>query len=106
EGGPAPDLESLVKDKILAQVPADPFDGQPFRYRVTDGKGVNWGPATEPSAAAAGQPLVSALLWSVGPDGIDNGGWSAGRAEENRSASHWRAKRFDAIYSVPAWPKR
>ena len=51
--GAAPDtLEALVPD-ILPAFPEDPFTGQPFHY---ERKGDNW------------------RLWSVGPDGKDNGG--------------------------------
>jgi hypothetical protein len=46
-------LEDLVKDKLLAAVPTDPFDGRPLRLKLMpDG----------------------ILIYSVGPDGVDNGG--------------------------------
>ena len=52
-GAPPPNLQALVPHYIKA-VPADPFGaGEPFRYR-TDG--------------------VSHTLWSIGPDGVDDGG--------------------------------
>src|SRR5262249_25662939 len=37
QGQSAPDLEALVTLKILHAVPLDPFDGRPFRYRLSDG---------------------------------------------------------------------
>jgi hypothetical protein len=45
-------LDELVADFLLF-VPIDPFDGKPIRFKKTDGK---------------------YLIYSVGPDGIDDGG--------------------------------
>jgi hypothetical protein len=45
-------LEELVP-KVLRSVPTDPFDGKPLRYRVVPG---------------------GAVVYSVGPDGTDDGG--------------------------------
>jgi hypothetical protein len=44
-------LDALVTARILPEVPRDPFDGQPLRYSRD-----------------------RAILWSVGPDGKDDGG--------------------------------
>jgi hypothetical protein len=44
--------------KYLSYVPEDPFSGQPLVYRA---QGTNW------------------LLYSVGPDGVDDGGKPVGR---------------------------
>ena len=58
EEGPVPvDLKNLIP-KHLKLLPADPFSGQPLVYRA---QGTNW------------------LLYSVGPDGVDDGGVSVGR---------------------------
>ena len=51
-------IEDLVPG-YLSKVPEDPFNGQPMIYRP---QGTNW------------------LLYSVGPDRVDNGGRSAARA--------------------------
>jgi hypothetical protein len=46
-------LEALVKTGHLKEVPADPYDGKALRWcRLKDG----------------------AVIYSVGPDGVDNGG--------------------------------
>jgi hypothetical protein len=46
-------LEALVAEKLLARVPADPYDGAPLRYvRIADG----------------------VVIYSIGPDGKDDGG--------------------------------
>ena len=59
EQGRAPaDLEQLVP-KYLQRVPVDPFSGRPMLYRA---QGTNW------------------LLYSVGEDGVDDGGKRAGRS--------------------------
>jgi hypothetical protein len=50
-------LVDLVPN-CLSTMPADPFNGQPLIYRP---EGTNW------------------LLYSVGPDGVDDGGRAAGR---------------------------
>ena len=58
ERGQAPSrLDGLVPD-YLSKVPADPFSGRPLIYHL---QGTNW------------------LLYSVGADGVDDGGKPAGR---------------------------
>ncbi len=46
-------LADLVGDYLLRRLPIDPFDGQPLRYRKDD---------------------VGVIVYSVGPDGADDGG--------------------------------
>jgi hypothetical protein len=59
EQGRAPtDLEQLVP-KYIQRVPSDPFTGRPLIYRP---QGTNW------------------LVYSVGEDGIDDGGKRVGRS--------------------------
>ncbi len=65
-GAPAK-LEELVP-KYLSHLPADPFSGLAFIYKPQQ---TNW------------------LVYSVGPDGVDDGGLSAGRL----------AKKGDILYS-------
>jgi hypothetical protein len=101
QGQPAPDLQTLVVQKILATVPLDPFDGRPFRYRLSDGRDVNWG-MTHNSGP---KPLAGGVLWSVGPDGIDNGGRNAGHWQGWSDARRWQAQQLDAVFLVPSWGK-
>jgi hypothetical protein len=63
-GQPPRELAELVSAKILPAVPLDPFRQQPLLYRSTN------------------QPW---LLYSVGPDGKDDGGapFKRGTREEN-----------------------
>jgi hypothetical protein len=63
EQGRAPSqLEQLVPSH-LRRVPLDPFSGRPLIYRIS---GTNW------------------LLYSVGPDGVDDGGRPAGRSTSSK----------------------
>ena len=57
QGHPPARLDDLVTN-YLSKVPADPFNGQPLMYRP---QSTNW------------------LLYSVGPDRVDDGGRAAGR---------------------------
>jgi hypothetical protein len=68
--GAPPRLQALVPE-YLARVPEDPFSGQPLLYRP---HGTNW------------------LLYSVGPDGVDNGG-RPGRYASSRPG--------DMVYNGP-----
>jgi hypothetical protein len=46
-------LDDLVKDGLLKEVPKDPYDGKPLRFKRTP---------------------TGVIVYSVGPDMIDNGG--------------------------------
>jgi hypothetical protein len=70
-------LTALVPD-ILAQLPRDPMDGQPLRYRPN--------------------PDGSFLLYSVGEDGRDNGGDTSPPAPQS-NAKQWQAR--DTIWPEP-----
>ena len=61
-GRPPARLDDLVTN-YLRRVPPDPFTGQPMAYRP---QGTHW------------------LLYSVGPDGVDDGGRPAGRGSPAR----------------------
>jgi hypothetical protein len=102
-GQAAPDLDVLVKEGYFGAIPLDPFDGQPFRYRLTDGKDVDWGraPAQQQVDAAGRKPVVRGVLWSVGPDGIDHGGTKHGQWALTHQASRWKAQGLDFIFIVP-----
>ncbi len=64
-GAPPRTLAELVPKYFPEGLPVDPYSGQPFHYRVSAGEDiVNIG------AVRVGQ----AVLWGVGPDGVDDGG--------------------------------
>lgn len=74
-GQAAPSLEALVP-ALLPELPDDPFAHESFRYRVSKGERIAWPRAV----AAGGMEFVrdvqagQGVLWSVGPDGSDDGG--------------------------------
>jgi hypothetical protein len=102
-GRPAERLEELVP-KYVPSVPADPFDGQPFRYRLSRGEEIRWAPS---AGSPSGRPVrvVAAgqgVLWSVGQDGRDGGGHSDQSYAPLRPPGE--GGREDAIYLVPLAP--
>jgi len=62
--GSHPESLDAIAPEFLTFVPLDPYDGQPLRYRRRDDAG--------------GSPLV----WSVGPNGVDEGGKIVGNRDE------------------------
>jgi hypothetical protein len=107
KGQPARALAELVPD-FLPAVPADPYDGRPYRYRLSEGEPIEY-----PSELVAGSSLPSpgdprwvkrfvpagqGVLWSVGLDGTDDGG--------HRFGSPGQMEHTDRIYLVPLPPKR
>jgi hypothetical protein len=78
EGRPADKLGELVP-KYLRAVPADPYDGQPFRYRLSRGETLDWPP--DDFQLGPGKtydfrkvPAGQGILWSVGDNKQDDGG--------------------------------
>jgi hypothetical protein len=79
-------LAELVPE-FKAAIPRDPVDGKPLRYRKT-------GEATF-------------TLYSIGPDGIDDGGSSESptpRPPGQRSSLPWTSRR-DLVWPTPASPE-
>jgi ABC-type transport system involved in multi-copper enzyme maturation permease subunit len=100
-GKPAETLDELVP-KYLPSLPIDPFDpeGKPLRYRLSRGEEIEWPRKNMPSGGSISPPDATpkdvapgteilvwpppppqvqipagqGILWSVGPDKIDNGG--------------------------------
>src|SRR5262249_19762008 len=70
-----------------------------FRYRLSNGREVNWG-MTDDSTP---KPFAGGVLWSVGPDGIDHGGRNAGHWQGWAGAGRWEAQQLDAVFLVPFW---
>jgi ABC-type transport system involved in multi-copper enzyme maturation permease subunit len=85
-------------DDLGPGLPDDPFSRQPFRYRVSQGERVTW-----PRRLAGGGveavrevPAGWGILWSVGPDGGDDGGVRQWDASAAGAGGH------DLIFLVPA----
>jgi hypothetical protein len=104
KGRPAENLAALVPDYLPA-VPTDPFDGAPFRYRLSAGEGVEWSPEerafSQPGAPVPTRevPAGQGILWSVGPDGSDDGGRRRGPANLAGSGE-------DLLFLVPLPPRK
>ncbi|MHB8736611.1 MAG: hypothetical protein ACYC6M_15015 [Terriglobales bacterium] len=61
-GKPAATLDVLVP-RYLPAIPTDPFDGQPFRYRLSKGERIGWpGPEPAPPGGAIPQEAAAAEL--------------------------------------------
>jgi hypothetical protein len=72
-----------LNEPFRSAIPLDPFDNQPFRYRVQRGK----------------DGRSEAVLWSVGEDEIDDGGKKPGNHEHATSPGE------DLVYPVPPTPR-
>jgi hypothetical protein len=71
-----------------------------LRYRRTDGNDVNWA-----KRDGAPPPIpIGGVIWSVGPDGIDQGGRNDGVWSTVRNPKRW-TERADVIFPVPGWSK-
>jgi hypothetical protein len=73
-GKAAATLDDLVP-AVLPELPQDPYARQSFHYRVSQGERITWR-----ELAGGGHELVrevpagQGIVWSVGPDGADDGG--------------------------------
>ena len=90
---PAERLEDLVP-AYLPALPEDPFSGKSFGYRLCKGKQME----KCPEGVQPGQ----AILWSVGPDGVDNGGIMA-REPDYYNPGYWLNQDVDLVFIVPKW---
>jgi hypothetical protein len=108
---PADAAADLVP-RYLAAVPPDPFDGRPFRYRLSRGEEIDW-PSSQQAQRRSAMPRRGSLrpafdrrfvppgqgiVWSVGEDGRDD------NAKRNgRSATHTTPGQ-DIVFLVPPPP--
>jgi hypothetical protein len=97
QGKPAARLADLVP-RFLAALPADPFSGQSFLYRVSRGERITDRHLIKEVASGQG------VLWSVGPDGNDNGGTVQDKGVPMSDVQTWADKGLDLIFLVPRWP--
>jgi hypothetical protein len=104
-GKPAPVLEAL-SPRTLLDLPHDPFNGQPFHYRISQGESIVWrSQATEDAERYRNVPPGWGIVWSVGPDRMDSGGVAQGVANSWRDV-HGSGRNFDMIFLVPSGPRR
>lgn len=108
EGKSAATLSDLVPN-YLPKLPVDPYSGQPFHYRLSTGEVLDIpnanvfqgreGPSKGTVRSGQG------VLWSTGPDRVDNGGRRHGGNLEDDRAS-WHGQGYDLITVVPYWPAK
>jgi hypothetical protein len=102
-GRPAEKLADLVP-KYVAAVPADPYDGRPFRYRLSRGETLDWPPddlaaSADRAAPVRRVPAGHGILWCVGEDGRDDGGHTQQSPQGPGAVAH-----EDVIFLVPPPP--
>jgi hypothetical protein len=121
-GQPAESLDHLIP-KYLPAVPADPFDGKPFRYRLSRGERIfvpqtdepepqpgeparplQFQPGEPPGEPSREVPAGQGILWSVGEDRNDDGGHRQA-LPTGQFASAGRGP-SDIIFLVPLPPRR
>jgi hypothetical protein len=92
-------LDELVAGGCLPALPLDPFDDHPLRFRISQGEELvpprrgpgsmqviqTFPPSLPPITVARGQPII----WSVGPDKVDNGGMSPGAGGNAPRQDDW-----------------
>jgi len=103
-------LNELLPDYVPT-LPLDPFSEQPFHYRISRGERLRpklplFQPRPWRAEPPVGQPEENipagqAVLWSVGPDGIDHGGIRQGDDERMDDVAAWSAGEMDWIFLVP-----
>jgi hypothetical protein len=112
-GKPADNLDELVP-KYLPSIPLDPYDGEPFRYRLSQGEEIEWpadsgailgagmsgGEAPPPAPHTRKIPAGQGVLWSVGEDKVGNGGH-----RQSGSLTGQAAAGEDMIFLVPLPPQ-
>jgi hypothetical protein len=102
-GKPAENLDELVP-KYLPSIPLDPYDGEPFRYRLSAGEEIVWptdaNATTAPASTLRKIPPGQGVLWSVGEDKGNDGGHRQFSPSKGETAPG-----EDLIYLVPLPPK-
>jgi hypothetical protein len=106
ENKPALTLDALIP-KYLSELPLDPYSGEPFHYRVSKGEDITEQVFDDQSFTFCFKerirhiPVGQGILWSVGLDGVDNGGKKHG---VSLLFSERRTEGLDQIFVVPTWP--
>jgi hypothetical protein len=104
KGKPARKLSDLVP-RYLPTLPVDPFSGKSFRYRVSPGESMEWrAPEGEGPPVFRKVRPGQGILWSTGPDLIDDGGKKQGLdAEQDREIRFEEG--CDLIFLLPRMEK-
>jgi hypothetical protein len=98
KGTPAQKLADL-QPKYLDSLPVDPFSGEGFHYRISTGEKIE---RCNADGAMESIPIVAGrgILWSVGPDQVDNGGTVDGA---HFDGGYGWGTNLDYIFLVPRW---
>jgi hypothetical protein len=106
ENKSAQKLEDLVP-KYLPQLPVDPYSGQAFRYRISQGEELAIAGDEEfQGRKGPGQGKVQpgqGVLWGTGPDRMDHGGKKHGGHLPDDDPRWW-SEGLDLIAVAPSWP--
>ena len=97
-------LADLVP-KYIAAIPTDPYDGKPFRYRVSAGEYTVTPLASEGIGARSNvnRKILAGqgVLWCVGPDLVDDHGAIEDTDDLNRFVRP-KEKTGDIVFIVPS----
>lgn len=93
ERKPADSLDNLVP-KYLPALPIDPYSGQPFHYRISPGERIEGVGLVDPGQG---------VLWSTGPDRVDDGAHKSGDWLPDDDPE-WTRGGLDLVTPVPRWP--
>src|SRR5439155_5504896 len=88
-------LDALVAD-YLKDLPADPYSGGPFHYRISSGERILMSHRVEESKVNEQVPGGAAVVWSVGPDLMDDGG-----RIQTPHRDYSRVSEGDVLFIVP-----
>jgi hypothetical protein len=103
QGRPARTLKELVP-RYFTSVPTDPYSGQPFKYRLSRDERIAIVKFSEDFTNPHYRhvPAGDGILWSVGPDRVDDGGEREGNSFGDPRADAWKRLQLDLIFVVPA----
>ena len=103
EGKAAAKLDDLVPN-YLPELPADPYCGKSYLYRISQGENLRIcaGGAPLPKAESRKIEPGQGLLWSTGPDRVDDGGRSHERTLPDDDA-RWSRGGLDLVAVIPLW---
>lgn len=94
-------LDELVPGYLPAPLPSDPYSGKSFRYRVSQGEQVHMGDTPDGEAVLRKVPAGQGIVWSVGPDGFDQGGTKQGENRGFQDVLGWTDAGLDWIFFMP-----
>jgi hypothetical protein len=101
KGHSAASLGKLVP-RYIRSLPVDPFPSRSFLYRISQGEQITRRGFIQATDDALEVAPGQGVVWSPGPDLVDNGGKIAGEVFGWDSPLSWRG--LDLVFIVPYWP--